>query len=184
MRLPRRTLILAAISAALILSVTMFFFLRIFYPISPGTMLKIMSERADLEARDILYREVREDGVKWEIRAKKARYLKKENHAFFDQAEVKLRLADGKMIDLVGDKGRFNTITGDMEITGKVSVTTDSGERFATDYLQYTASDKRLHTTSAVEMATSRIQIQGTGLSFALPQRKIVILSRVHAWIK
>ena len=88
------------------------------------------------------------------------------------------------MIDLVGDKGQFHTITGDMEITGKVSVSASSGERFATDYLQYTAVDKILHTTSDVEMATSRMQIQGVGMSFSLKQRKIVLLSRVHGRIR
>lgn len=184
MRVPRRTLILAGIGSVLILSVALFFCFRIFYPVSPETMLKIMTDRADLEARDVLYREVREGDVKWEIRAKKARYLKKENRAFFDQAEVKLRLTDGRIIDLIGEKGQYNTNTGDMEITGKVTVTTTSGESFKTDYLQYTSTEKRLHTTSAVEMSTSRMRIQGVGMSFSLPQRKIVLLSRVHARIR
>lgn len=184
MKLPRRTLIIAGIGSVLILSAALFFFFRILSPISPGTMLKIISERADLEARDVLYREVRADGVKWEVRAKKARYLKKEDRAFFDQAEVKLRLADGRVIELVGDKGKFNTITGDMEITGKVAVTATSGESFVTDCLQYNAAKKELHTTSAVDMRTSRMRIQGVGLSFSLPQRKIVLLSRVHARIR
>ncbi len=184
MRLPRKTLIFAGIGSVLIISVALFLLLRMFYPISPGTMLKIISERADLEARDVLYREVREDGVTWEIRAKKASYIKKENRAFFDQAEVKLGLADGRTISLAGDKGKFDTITGNMEIWGKVSVATTSGEHFTTDDLQYTAASKTFHTASFVEMATSRLQIQGVGMSLSLPQRKIVLLSRVYARIR
>ena len=77
MRLHWKNLIFAGTVSVLIISAALFFFYRIFYPISPETMLKVMSERADLEVRDVLYRQVRQDGVKWEIRAKKARTLKR-----------------------------------------------------------------------------------------------------------
>ncbi len=182
MRFPGRTLTIAGLGVVLILTVALLLFLRISH-LSPGTMLKILSSQADLEAINVDYLQVGGADEKWEVRAKKARYLKKENRAFFDFAEVKLFLADGRTIDLVGEKGQVNTLTGDMEISGKVVITGGSGERFATSYLQYNAAEKRLHTEAAVEMETPRMRVDGVGMSLSLENRAVFLLSKVRARI-
>jgi LPS export ABC transporter protein LptC len=184
MRFKKRTLIIAGLGVVLVLAAALILFFDIFSPIFPETMLKIISDRADLEVRNVLYREVEGDGTKWEIRAKKASYLKKQNQATFDQVEVKLFLPDSKVVVLAGDKGQLDTATKDIKISGNVGVTSVSGERFTTDYLHYSADEKRLHTEATVLMETPRMQVRGVGMSLSLQNKDIVVFSRVHALIK
>jgi len=183
MRFKKRTLIMAGLGLVLVLAAVLILFFGKLSPISPETMLKIMSDRADLEVKNVLYREVGGDGTKWEIRAKKASYLRKQNQAYFDQVEIKLFLPDGKAIELTGDKGQLDTATRDMEISGNVGITSVSGEHFATDYLQYSADEKELHTQAKVLMETPRMQIRGVGMSLSLQNMDIVVFSDVHARI-
>ena len=100
----------------------------------PGkALLKIMSDRVDLQVRDVHYTEVGDSGMKWEIRADAARYQKKENLALFDKLAVKLVMKDGKTFVMTGDHGLLNTESRDMEIEGNVGIVSENGDRFATD---------------------------------------------------
>jgi LPS export ABC transporter protein LptC len=183
MKFQKKTFILAGLAAALVLSAAVIFFFK-GSGISPEKMLKITSDRADLEVRDALYRESGRDGSKWEIRAEKAGYRKKENLVFFDKMEVKLFLSDGKNVVMSGQTGQMNTVTKDMQINGNVEITSSNGERFKTDYLQYSYADKKLHTEAAVLMEMPRIQIRGVGMSFSLKNRDVELLSKVQARIE
>jgi LPS export ABC transporter protein LptC len=184
MRLQKRTLTITSLGVVLVLAAVLIIFFEKFSPLSTATMLKIMSDRADLEVKNVLYREVGGDGNKWEIRAQKASYQRKQNQAYFDQVEVKLFLPDGKVIVLAADKGQLDTATRDIKISGNVGVTSVSGERFATDYLQYSADQQRLHTDATVLMETPRMEIRGVGMSLSLQNKEIVVYSRVRARIK
>jgi len=183
MKFQKKTFILTGLAAALVLSATVIFFFK-GSGISPEKMLNITSDRADLEVKNALYRELGHDGSKWEIRAEKASYRKTKNLAFFDKLEVKLFLSSGKSVVMTGDTGQMNTATKDMQINGKVGITSSSGERFKTDYLHYSYADKRLHTEATVLMETPRMQIRGVGMSFSLKNRDLVLLSKVQARIK
>ena len=175
---------MAGLGMVLVVAAGLILFLEIFAPFASEPLLKIMSDRADLEVHNVLYREVGGDGTKWEIRAKKASYLRKKNEASFDQVEVKLFLPDGKVIVLTGDKGQLDTATRDIKILGNVIVIAMGGERFATDYLQYSADEQRLHTEAEVSLETPGLQIRGVGLSLSLQNKDLVLFSKVHASIK
>jgi LPS export ABC transporter protein LptC len=146
-----------------------------------GTLLKIMSERVDLQVRNIHYTEVGDSGMKWEITADAARYQKKDNLAFFDKLAVKLILKDGQTFTMTGDRGRFNTDSRDLEIEGNVDILSESGARFSTDRLRYRNADKVVETDRPVAMETDDIRIKGVGMIFALEGKKVAILSRVEA---
>ena len=184
MRFKKRTLIMAGLGMVLVVAAGLIIFFHIFAPLSSETLLKIMSDRADLEVQNVLYREVGGDGTKWEIRAKKAIYLRRKNQASFDQVKVNLFLPDGKEIVLTGYKGQLDTATREMKILGNVIIISASGERFATDYLQYSADEQRLHTEAEVRVETPRMKIQGVGMSLSLLNKDIVLFSKVHARIE
>ncbi len=115
-------------------------------------LLKIMSDRVDLQVRNVHYTEVGDSGMKWEIRADTARYQKKENLAFFDKLTVKLVMKDGKTFVMTGDQGRLNTESRDMEIEGNVGIVSENGDRFKTDRLRYRNADKVIETDRPVVM--------------------------------
>ena len=117
----------------------------------PGkALLKIMSDRVDLQVRNVHYTEVGDSGMKWEITADTARYQKKENLALFDKLTVRLVMKDGKTFVMTGDQGRFNTESRDMEIEGNVGIVSENGDRFATDRLRYRNADKVIETDRPV----------------------------------
>lgn len=186
MKFQKKTIIFAGLAAVLLLSAIVIFLFKESKEsvISPEKMLNITSDRTDLEVRNALYRELGEDGSKWEIRAEKASYRKMKNLAFFDKMEVKLFLSSGKNLVMTGETGQMNTDTKDMQISGNVGITSSSGERFKTDYMHYSHADKRLNTDATVLMETPRMEIKGVGMSISLKNMDVVLLSKVQARIK
>jgi len=151
---------------------------------SPIPLLNIMSDKVDLQVKNINYTDVGDSGLKWEIKADSAKYIKSENLAMFDRVRVKLLMSDGKTIVMTGDKGTLNTNTKDMEITGNVEVVSDRGDRLTTDILKYSGSERRIYSEVAVTMENARMQVRGMGMSLSLEDKDLSLLSRVRANIK
>ena len=151
---------------------------------SPIPLLNIMSDKVDLQVKNINYTDVGDSGLKWEIKADSAKYIKSENLAMFDRVRVKLLMSDGKTIVMTGDKGTLNTNTKDMEITGNVEVVSDRGDRLTTDILKYSGSERRIYSEVAVTMENARMQVRGMGMSFSLEDKDVALLSRVRANVK
>lgn len=145
------------------------------------TLLKVMSDKVDLQVRNVHYTEVGDSGMKWEIDADTARYQKKENLALFDKVTVKLVTKDGRTYVMNGDRGRFNTESRDMQIEGNVVIVSEAGDRFTTDRLQYRHAEKRIDTDGPVVMENRRVRISGVGMTLALDGKKVSLLSKVRA---
>ncbi len=176
---PRRTLLIAALFVA-VLSVATIFVIGMRK--EPGkALLKVMSDRVDLQVRNVHYTEVGDSGMKWDITADTARYQKKEDLAIFDKLVVKLVMKDGKTFVMTGDHGRLNTESRDMEIEGNVSIVSENGDRFATDRLHYRNADKVIETDRPVAMENKNIHVSGVGMVVSLEGKKIAILSEVRA---
>ena len=144
-------------------------------------LLKIMSDRVDLQVKDVHYTEVDDAGTKWEIRADTASYQKKENLALFEKVSVRLVMKDGRVFMLKGDHGQFNSQSRNMEIEGNVNIVSENGDRFSTDKLLYRDEGKQIETDRPVTMENESIRISGVGMVFALAEKRVTILSRVRA---
>ena len=180
MKMNRRRILLIAMLLATALSVAVIFVIGMRK--EPGKeLLKIMSDRVDLQVRNVHYTEVGDSGMKWEIRADAARYQKKENLAFFENLSVKLIMKDGMTFVMTGDHGRLNTESRDMEIEGNVGIVSENGDRFATDRLRYRNADKVIETDRPVAMGNKSIQVNGVGMVVSLEAKKVAILSQVRA---
>jgi LPS export ABC transporter protein LptC len=148
----------------------------------PGkALLNIMSDRVDLQVRNVHYTEVGESGLKWEITADTARYQKRENMAFFDKLTVRLVTKDGKTFVMTGDRGSFNTESRDIEIDGNVGIVSENGDRFTTERIQYRNVDKVMETDRPVVMENKSVRVSGVGMIFSLDGQKLTILSQVRA---
>jgi LPS export ABC transporter protein LptC len=151
---------------------------------SKNQLLNILSDKVDLQVKNVLYTDVGASGVKWEIKADSAKYVKNENLVLFDRIRVKLVMADGRTLVMTGDKGKSNTETKDMEVSGNVEIISDKGDRLTTDILKYSGAEQRIYTDSAVKMENSRMQVKGVGMSLSLDDKDVALLSRVKADIK
>jgi LPS export ABC transporter protein LptC len=151
---------------------------------SNNPLLKIMSDKVDLQVKNVHYTDVGDSGLKWEIKADSAKYVKSENLVLFDRIRVKLVMTDGRTLVMTGDKGKSNTETKDMEVSGNVEIISDKGDHLTTDILKYSGSEQRIYTDSAVKLENSRMQVNGVGMSFSLDDKEVALLSKVKANVK
>jgi LPS export ABC transporter protein LptC len=151
---------------------------------SKNQVLNILSDKVDLQVKNVLYTDVGASGMKWEIKADSAKYVKNENLVLFDRIRVKLVMSDGRTLVMTGDKGKSNTETKDIEISGNVEIISEKGDRLTTDMLRYSSSEQRIYTDSAVKLENPRMQVRGVGLSISLVDKDVALLSKVKADIK
>ncbi|MBN1545356.1 MAG: LPS export ABC transporter periplasmic protein LptC [Syntrophaceae bacterium] len=145
--------------------------------------LKIVPEKADLQAQDILFTEVGGSDVKYEIRAKTLQYQRKDNIAEFETVNVKLVLTSGKIYRITSDRGTYNTEKKDITMMGNVVVKSDEGDRIMTDKLYYTDAERKIHTSSPVTIVNKDIEVTGVGLTLLLDKKQLTLRSRVKAKI-
>jgi len=150
----------------------------------PKNELKIMPDYVDLQIQDFIYTEVSENNAKWEIKAEIAKYIKKDNIALFEKVQIKLRTAEGKIVRMTGDKGKMLTDKKDIQITGNVVIVSDEGDRFSTDYLNYSDAEKKFYTDAPVILENKRMKIKGTGLKLFMNTGELKISSLVKAKIQ
>lgn len=145
--------------------------------------LKILPEKVDLQAKDVLFTEVGRGDVRYEIRAKTLTYQKKDNTADFDNVHVKLILPSGKSYTITADEGTFDTEKKNISMAGHVSVRSEDGGLVTTDRLFYTEAEKKIHTASPVTMVNKNIEVKGVGLNIFVDKKQLTLLSQVKATI-
>jgi len=175
------------IIAALVFVLVMVLVVTAIIGISRGrskNILKVLPEQVDLEIKGFVYTEVAESGSRWEVRADNATYQTKENLAVFDNVHIKLDTNDGKIYTMTANGGQMLTDKKDIEIKGNVVITSNAGEKFTTDYLNYSDEQKKFYTDAPVTMESERITIKGTGLTLLVKTGELNLNSMVRAKIK
>ncbi len=179
MNIKRRTaLIVAALSVVLFVTAIIAIGLR---RTPEQALLKIMSDRVDLQVKDVHFTDVGDSGMKLEITAESARYRKKENLALFEKMKVRLVTKEGRVFVMNGDRGQLNTQSRNMEIEGNVDIVSETGDRISTDRLLYRNARRRIETDRPVVMENAGSRISGVGMIYSLDERKVTFLSQVRA---
>ncbi len=180
MKRRKRTVLILAILAA-VLSLSVFLAIRMIGKSPEKALLKILSDKVDLEVRNVRFTEVGDSGMNWEITADTARYQKKENLAIFERMKVRLVTSGGETYVMTGDRGLLHTVSRDMEIEGNVVIVSENGNRLLTDRLRYRNAEKRIESDRPVVMENQTVRISGVGMIFSLDQKKVSLLSQVRA---
>ena len=149
----------------------------------PQNILKTLQDGVDLEIKGFVYTEVGEANTKWEVKAETATYDKKQNLAILDKVQIRLTTADGKVFEMIADKGQIQTEKKDIEIKGNVVINSDSGDRFSTDYIHYSDAQKKFYTDAPVTMENQRMKITGKGMALFMNKGELNIPSSVKATI-
>jgi len=147
-------------------------------------ILKVLPQVADVEIEGFVFTETGESGSRWEVRAEKASYKVKKNLATFDNVHITLDTTEGKVYTMTADAGQMFTDKKDIKIEGNVVITSNTGEKFATDYLNYSDEQKKFFTDAPVTMESNRIKIRGTGLTLLVENGQLNLNSMVRAKIK
>lgn len=150
---------------------------------SQKKVVKILSKNVDFQVKDVVYSDVSDSGLKYEILADSASYTKNENMAEFNQLRVKVITKDGRIFSMTGKKGTVNTKTKDFDIAGDVHIVSDQGDHLTTDDLKYSGTQQRIYTDSPVVMTRSGLRVSGTGMSLSVKNKRLSLLSKVEARI-
>jgi LPS export ABC transporter protein LptC len=93
-------------------------------------------------------------------------------------------MSDGKSFILTADKGEMFTDTKDVKIIGNVVITSDAGDKFHTDYLNYNEEERKFFTDAPVTMENKVMKIKGVGLTLFVKKGQLKLSSMVKAKIK
>ncbi len=143
--------------------------------------LKILTDDADVHIKNAHYTEVTDSGTVWEINAESVSFVRKDNLAYFDKVRIKLTLNDGKSYVLTGDKGILHTDTKNAELRGDVTVTSSRGWRFDTEALKYFDADQVVRADKDIKLKSTKLEIQGVGMSVYLKTEEVKLSSKVNA---
>jgi len=144
-------------------------------------VIKIMPDEADIRIQDFVFTEVGQNKIRWDVKAKSGQYQKKKNLALFDQVRIQATTEEGKIYVMTGKTGKMLTDKKDIEITGDVVITSDSGDRFTTDYLRYANDQRKIYTDAPVVMENSKMRIQAVGLTIFIDKGELMLSSSVRA---
>ncbi|HNQ18002.1 MAG TPA: LPS export ABC transporter periplasmic protein LptC [Smithellaceae bacterium] len=183
MKLSKKTRIIFSVAVALVMLMTIAAILSM-NRLKPKNHLKISREQVDLEIQGFVFTEVGKNNSKWEVKADSATFQKKQNLAVFEHVRVTLNAADGKVYVMTADKGEMLTDKKDFKVNGNVVITSNEGDKFTTDYLNYSDKQKKFYTDAPVTMENNRIKIKGTGLELFTNTGRLNLSSMVKAKIK
>jgi LPS export ABC transporter protein LptC len=85
---------------------------------------------------------------------------------------------------MTGDKGKMLTDKKDIQIKGNVVIVSDEGDRFSTDYLNYSDAEKKFYTDAPVTLENKRMKIKGTGMAIFMNSGELKLYSLVKAKIQ
>ncbi len=144
-------------------------------------VIKIMPDEADIRIQDFVFTEVGQNKIRWDVKAKSGQYQKKKNLALLDQVRIQATTEEGKIYVMTGRTGKMLTDKKDLEISGDVVITSDSGDRFTTDYLRYANDQRKIYTDAPVIMENNKMKIQAVGLTIFIDKGELMLSSGVRA---
>ena len=184
MKLNKKTILISSIVIACVVVVIIVAVIFKIKDTRSKDLLKALPEQIDLQIKGFVYTEVGEADSQWEMKADTATYYRKKNLALFDRVQIKINMSDGKSFIMTADKGQMFTDTKDVEIKGNVVITSDTGDKFHTDYLNYNEEERKFFTDAPVTMENKRMKIKGVGLTLFIKKGQLKLSSMVKAKIK
>lgn len=183
MRLSRKKIIISSIVIIVLMVVIAVVAIIKLDTIKPKNMLKILQDSVDLQIKGFVYTEVGNSNAKWEVKADTATYDKTKNLVALDKVYIKLTTSDDRTYEMTADKGQMETEKKIIEIIGNVVITSDQGDRFLTDRLNYNDSEKKFYTDAPVIMQNKQMRITGKGMSLYMDKGELAIPDKVKATI-
>jgi LPS export ABC transporter protein LptC len=121
--------------------------------------------------------------VVWQVRARNAD-LYESKEAKLKDLEITFTTPDNKEAALIGDRGVFDTVTGNgsvSRVTHDVRIVSSDGYLLTTNSLFWKAQERQVVTPGPFKLLGSEIYLEGKGLSANVDMRTIVVNSDVKA---
>jgi LPS export ABC transporter protein LptC len=148
--------------------------------------LELFQQEAGLQARLTGIYMIEEDQGKktWELWADEAEIYNQGESIILNKIKALLYLEDNNKVKIRGDTGKIYGKTKDMELEGQVVIITQDGTSLLTDYLEWDAQNREMHSPNLVTIKGSGMEVKGKGM-VGYPDSETLILKRdVEAIIK
>jgi LPS export ABC transporter protein LptC len=125
-----------------------------------------------------------DDKVTWLLDAAEVTFSKDRRFMSFLDFRLKVQPQDRPRLDLIGQRGDYDTETGELVLQGALRGKTDNGYTFETEYVVYNQKKGDLETNEPVMITGPFFSIQGRGLSFDVNREILRIHSEVTTLIR
>ena len=177
-RLTYRNLLLIFI--VVILGGVSFLVWRNFRSITPQGLVEALPDNVDVAFDNVDYTETRGDKRLWRLKAdsvarqaqNREALLENVRMVFYDQGEF----GD---VHLSAKQGKWFTETGNIELVGDVTITSDEGQALYCQQLSYDNEAELITSETSVRLVAKDMVTTGIGLEYFVPQRRLVILEQV-----
>ncbi len=144
-----------------------------------------LSGNADIALRKIHFSEMRDGSKKWELVADSAEHDRASGIARLSGVRMQVagEPATGDIL-LTAERADYHTETKDLQLTGKVRVTTDSGLEVTMPKATYVNSLSLVRTDTPVRLTDKEMTVSGVGLELNTVSRSVRILRNVEANLK
>lgn len=133
------------------------------------------------ELNMVHYTGTRAGRLAWELNADFVKMSKAQDVAELDSIKAVFYAAGGAVYRLNAKEGRLKEAEGVIDAGGGVVVVSDKGERFVTDKLRYTIKSREITSKGRVEVASTGMNMTGTGLVVDVENERFAILNDVRA---
>lgn len=140
-----------------------------------------LGENIDQKLERIRFMEEKKGKIHWELEASTVHQYQKENMLLLEEVKLVYYSDDGRIFTLSGDRGKVYQDSKDVELMGKVVLTTSDGYRMKTDSLFYDHSKKKVTSSDPVELEGKEIRLVGQGMSISLEEKIFKVLHQVKA---
>ena len=120
----------------------------------------------------------------WLLDAAEVTFSKDRRFISFRDFRLKVQPLDKPRLDLTGQRGEYDTETGELVMQGALRGKTDNGYTFETEYAVYNQKKGDLETHEPVVITGPFFSIRGRGLSLDVNREIIRIHSEVTTLIK
>jgi LPS export ABC transporter protein LptC len=122
--------------------------------------------------------------VTWLLDATEVTFSRDRRFMSFRHFRLHVQPQDRPRVELIGEKGDYDTETGELVLQGGLKGKTDNGYTFETESAVYNQKKGDLQTREPVVISGPLFSIQGIGLSFDVNREILKIHSEVTTFIK
>ncbi|MFQ5647287.1 MAG: LPS export ABC transporter periplasmic protein LptC [bacterium] len=145
----------------------------------------IQSEKkADIRIKKPVFEESEKGRVLWSMRADRGDIYQNRNLALLKGVDIDFFQENGENWHIKGNRGRVDTETMDMTITGQVEADSDRGVRLASPLLNWNNKKRQVNTDRKVRITREGYILNGIGMEFDLDEQELHIKKRVTSRIE
>lgn len=150
---------------------------------TPALILSTIQEGADMSIGKIHQTSTRDGKKEWSLEAGSAHYMDSEHQLILEDLSVTFFLEDNSEVYLTANKGKLNTKTNNIDVSGNVVITKDKYV-LTTERMKYKHEKRLIYSQEPVVISGESGKISADTASFDLNTNKITLEGKVEGTIK